>query len=124
MAAADCYVSLHRSEGFGLGVTEAMALGKPVIATRYSGPVDVMTSQNSYPVDYRLVPIPRDYGPYLEGFTWAEPDLEHASLLLRHVTDFRAEAAERGRQAAADIGEWRAPARTGARARKRLEEIR
>ncbi len=69
MAAADCYISLHRSEGFGLGIAEAMALGKPVIATEYSGPADFLTPANSYPVDYRLVPIPRDYGPYLEGFT-------------------------------------------------------
>ena len=43
MRAADCYVSLHRSEGFGLGIAESMALGKPVIATHYSGPVDFMT---------------------------------------------------------------------------------
>ena len=46
-----------------------------------------MTAANSYPVDYRLVPIPRDFGPYLEGFSWAEPDLEQASLLMRHVVD-------------------------------------
>ena len=87
MAAADCYVSLHRSEGFGLGIAEAMALGKPVIATRYSGPADFMTSENSFPVDYRVVRIERDHGPYLEGFTWAEPDLEHASLLMRQVVE-------------------------------------
>ncbi len=124
MAAADCYVSLHRSEGFGLGVAEAMALGKPVIATRYSGPADFMTPANSYPVDYRLVRIPRDYGPYLEGFTWAEPDLEHASCLMRHVADAPGEAAAHGLQAAADIADWRAPARTGASVRRRLEEIR
>ena len=124
IAASDCYVSLHRSEGFGLGVAEAMAMGKPVIATRYSGPADFMTPTNSYAIDYRIVPIARDYGPYLEGFTWAEPDLEHASLMMRQVADAPGEAATRGLQAAADIAEWRAPARTGAFARKRLEEIR
>jgi glycosyltransferase involved in cell wall biosynthesis len=124
IAASDCYVSLHRSEGFGLGVAEAMAMGKPVIATRYSGPADFMTPTNSYAIDYRIVPIARDYGPYLEGFTWAEPDLEHASLMMRQIADAPGEAATRGLQAAADIAEWRAPARTGAVARKRLEEIR
>jgi glycosyltransferase involved in cell wall biosynthesis len=124
MTAADCYVSLHRSEGFGLGIAEAMALGKPVIATNYSGPADFMTSANSYPVNYRLAPIARDFGPYLQGFSWAEPDLEHASLLMREVNIHSAEAAARGRQAAADMAASRAPARTGARVRMRLEEIR
>jgi len=123
MAAADCYVSLHRSEGFGLGIAEAMALGKPVIATRYSGPADFLTSANSYPVDYQLVPISRDYGPYLEGFTWADPDCGQASRWMRHVVDNRDESVTRGRRAAADIGELRSPARTGAHARARLETI-
>ena len=123
MAAADCYISLHRSEGFGLGIAEAMALGKPVIATSYSGPADFLTPANSYSVDYKLAPIPRDYGPYLEGFTWAEPDAEQASRLMRHVVDNRDESAARGRRAAADIAELRSPARTGAQARKRLEAI-
>jgi glycosyltransferase involved in cell wall biosynthesis len=124
MRAADCYVSLHRSEGFGLGIAESMALGKPVIATRYSGPVDLMTAENSYPVEYRLSSIPRDYGPYLEGFSWAEPDVEHASVLMQRVIGDRADSATRGRRAAADIAAWRAPHRTGERVRKRLEEIR
>ncbi|HSZ36690.1 MAG TPA: glycosyltransferase family 4 protein, partial [Acidimicrobiales bacterium] len=52
--ACDVYVSLHRSEGFGLGMAEAMALGKPVIATWYSGNCDFMTPVNSCPVGYRL----------------------------------------------------------------------
>jgi glycosyltransferase involved in cell wall biosynthesis len=124
MAAADCYVSLHRSEGFGLGIAEAMALGKPVIATNYSGPADFMTPANSYPIDYELVSIPRDYGPYLEGFSWAEPDCEQASRLMRHVVGNRDESSARGRRAAADMAELRTPARTGSFARKRLEEIR
>ena len=124
MRAADCYVSLHRSEGFGLTIAEAMALGKPVIATRYSGPVDFLTDANSYPVGYRLVPIGRDYGPYLQGFTWADPDLDQGAAWMRQVTEDRDGASERGRRAAADIAASLAPERTGARARRRLEEIR
>jgi len=124
LAAADCYVSLHRSEGFGLGVAEAMAMGKPVMATNYSGPADLLTSSNSYPVDYRLVSIPRDHGPYLEGSAWAEPDLAQASLLMHHVAEARGEATTRGLRASADIAAERAPTRTGAVARGRLEEIR
>ena len=56
-AGCDCYVSLHRSEGFGNTLAEAMYLGKPVIATGYSGNMEFMTQQNSYPVDYTLRPI-------------------------------------------------------------------
>ena len=123
MAVSDSYISLHRSEGFGLGIAEAMALGKPVIATRYSGPADFLTEANSYPVDYRLVTIPRDYGPYLEGFSWAEPDSDQASRMMRHVVDDRDESTARGRRAAADIGNLRSPDRTGALVRKRLESI-
>jgi glycosyltransferase involved in cell wall biosynthesis len=124
MRAADCYVSLHRAEGFGLTIAEAMALGKPVIATNYSGNTDFMTASNSYPVDYRIVPVGRDYGPYLRGMTWADPDLDQAMALMREVVDDRAGAAERGRRAAADIAAWRTPDRTGALVRRRLEEIR
>ena len=54
MAACDCYVSLHRAEGFGLTLAEAMAIGKPVIATGYSGNVDFMNDANSYLVDYEI----------------------------------------------------------------------
>jgi glycosyltransferase involved in cell wall biosynthesis len=53
----DCYVSLHRSEGFGLGIAEAMLLGKPVIATGYSGNMDFMRPDNSCLIDYSLVDV-------------------------------------------------------------------
>ena len=61
---ADCYLSPHRAEGFGLTLLEAMSLGKPVVATNYSGNVDFMTSDNSYPVDYRLVALTRNSSPF------------------------------------------------------------
>jgi glycosyltransferase involved in cell wall biosynthesis len=124
MRCADCYVSLHRSEGFGIGIAEAMALGKPVIATGYSGNADLMTPENSYPVDYRIVPIERDHGPYLRGYSWAEPDLNHAAALMRQVVENRAESAARGSLAARQIAGTRTPARTGAGVRSRLEAIR
>lgn len=53
----DAYVSLHRSEGFGLGMAECMALGKPVIGTGYSGNSEFMNSENSCLVDYNLIPV-------------------------------------------------------------------
>ncbi len=64
LAASDCYVSLHRSEGFGLTPAEAMYLGKPVIATGYSGNLDYMTPENSYLVDYELRRIGEGNFPY------------------------------------------------------------
>ena len=64
MASCDCYLSLHRSEGFGLTLAEAMFLGKPVVATNYSGNTDFMTGENSYPVDHRLTSIGAGAKPY------------------------------------------------------------
>ena len=63
----DCYVSLHRSEGFGLTMAEAMGLAKPVIATAYSGNMDFMSHENSYLVDYETSEVPADSDPYPTG---------------------------------------------------------
>jgi glycosyltransferase involved in cell wall biosynthesis len=87
MSLVDAYASLHRSEGFGLTMAEAMALGKPVVATGYSGNTDFMRPSNSFLVDYELVQIDRDHGPYRRGSVWANPDLEQAAKLLRLVVD-------------------------------------
>lgn len=84
---ADCYVSLHRSEGLGLGLAECMAQGKPVIATAYSGNLEFMNGDNSYLVDYRLVPVREGDYPDFRGQVWADADVEHAALLMRSVFD-------------------------------------
>ena len=102
-ATCDCYVSLHRAEGFGLTMAEAMYLGKPVIATGYSGNLDFMTAQNSYLVDWKPTPIGADAAPYEPHSEWAEPSVEHAAQLMRGVFDDREEALERGRRGAAEI---------------------
>lgn len=121
---ADCYFSPHRSEGFGLTILEAMGLAKPVIATNYSGNVDFMTEANSYPLPYRLVPLTRDYGPYMRGAVWAEPDQDEAARLIRHVVDHPDEARQHGEQARIDVARDWNPAATGARVRARLEAVR
>jgi glycosyltransferase involved in cell wall biosynthesis len=82
VAASDAYVSLHRAEGLGLTIAEAMALGKPAIATAYSGNLEFMTEENSFLVPYDLVPIPAGVSPYPTGAHWAEPDLEAAAAAL------------------------------------------
>lgn len=79
---------MHRAEGFGLGMAEAMYLGKPVIATNWSANTDYMNEMNSCVVDYKLVKLGRNYGPYEAYQYWAEPSIEHASQYMRRlVTD-------------------------------------
>ena len=79
----DCYVSLHRSEGFGLTMAEAMLMGKPVIATGYSGNLDFMTPDNSLLVSYERVPVAQNFTFYRKGSVWAAPDLSDAARQMR-----------------------------------------
>jgi SAM-dependent methyltransferase len=95
-ALCDCYVSLHRSEGFGLTIAEAMAFGKPAIATGYSGNLAFMDEDSSYLVPYSLTSLDRAVGPYPAGTVWADPDLDEAARLLREVFDRPGRARERG----------------------------
>ena len=101
--ACDCYVSLHRAEGFGLGMAECMYLGKPVIATAYSGNMEFMTPQNSCPIDYTLVPVQEGEYPFWQAQHWAEADVEAAARAMRRVFDDREWASKLGGRAAADV---------------------
>jgi glycosyltransferase involved in cell wall biosynthesis len=123
LALSDCCVSLHRSEGFGLTLAEAMFLGKPVIATGYSGNTDFMTAANSFPVRHRLVPIERDHGPYRAGWRWAEPDEEHAAEQMRAVFADRELARRIGERAREDVRRELSNAAIGRILRRRLERI-
>ena len=121
MSVIDCFVSLHRSEGFGLGLAEAMCVGKPVIATAYSGNVDFMDTENGYLVPYKLrnvLPEDHRYRPelldyYTVEMTWAEPDIEAAAHWLRHVYENPAEAKAKGIKAAERIHRDFSPAAVG-----------
>lgn len=95
-ASSDCYVSLHRSEGFGFTVAEAMAMGIPVISTDYSGTAEFVDPVNCWPVPYEIVEVGPDAAPYPPGARWAEPDLDAAAQAMREVADDPARAAERG----------------------------
>lgn len=81
----DVLISLHRSEGFGLSLAEAMYLGKPVIGTNWSGNVDFMNEHNSCLVDYSLVNLGKDYGPYKAYQHWAEPNISHAAEYMKRL---------------------------------------
>jgi glycosyltransferase involved in cell wall biosynthesis len=87
MSVCNCYVSLHRSEGFGYGMAEAMMLGKPVIATNYSGSVDFTRSETAFLVDYQLVPVRAGEYEYCcpNGQVWAEANIEQAAHLMHCV---------------------------------------
>lgn len=95
LAGCDAYVSLHRSEGFGFPIAEAMVLGKPVVATGYSGPRDFLDEETGYPVRWRPVVQKTALPPYPAETRWAEPDEEHAADSLSRVVSDRAESARR-----------------------------
>ena len=123
-AHCDCYVSLHRSEGYGLTMAEAMALGKPVIATEYSGNLDFMTRENSFLCSYRMVEIGEDSAPYPPRARWAEPAIDEAASLMRQVYDDPALAKSRGARAAEDVLRLHSPTVAGKAIRARIEAIR
>ncbi|MFL6537221.1 MAG: glycosyltransferase [Chthoniobacterales bacterium] len=123
VAMCDCFVSLHRSEGFGLGLAEAMLLGKPVIATGYSGNLAFMNHENSMLVDYEMVEITEDRPVYTKGNRWAEPSVEHAAQLMREVFDDREAAFAKARRVQPEIADLLSLEAAGRRMRDRLEQI-
>jgi glycosyltransferase involved in cell wall biosynthesis len=122
-AACDCFVSLHRSEGFGLAIAEGMYLGKPVIVTDWSATAEYVTPENGCPVRAPLVTLERSHGPYAKGATWADPDPSHAAGYMRTLVADRALAGRLGAAARATVETRFAPAVIGARYRRRLEII-
>jgi glycosyltransferase involved in cell wall biosynthesis len=122
------YVSLHRSEGYGLTLLEAMALGVPVIATAYSGNLDFMNGLNSWLIPYRLVPT-TNTGQYPEGLLWADADIDAAASAIREVLSNSsgsgsAEVRAKTRQAQRDAASLIDPTGASSAIAKRLREIR
>lgn len=123
MACADAYVSLHRSEGLGLTMAEAMLLGRPVVATRFSGNLDFMNDENSLLVDCDLVTIEKDIAPYRAGQTWAEPNVTHAAHLMRKLYDDPEWGRKLGARAKIDLEHRLCSNVTGQKMVQRLAEI-
>ncbi|MEX0618269.1 MAG: glycosyltransferase [Pseudohongiellaceae bacterium] len=119
----DCFVSLHRSEGFGLVIAEAMARGKVVLATGWSGNMDFMNTGNSMIVDYNLVELDRDYGPYRQGQIWAEPDLDDAAGKMLAVHENPSGNKLLGERARSNCAELLSGERVGKLVTSRLEAI-
>jgi glycosyltransferase involved in cell wall biosynthesis len=122
--ACDCFVSLHRSEGFGLGPAEAMSLGKPAIITNWSGNTDYMTVNNCIPIDYKLVQLGRDYGPYKAHQHWAEPDLGQTAQWMKKLVAEPELAATIGGRGQETINTHFSPHAVGKIIQARLQEIR
>jgi glycosyltransferase involved in cell wall biosynthesis len=106
---SDAYVSLHRAEGFGLGLAESMRLGKPVVATAWSGNVDFMNEGNSLLVEYDLVPLKAGQYSHTQGQRWAEASIEQAATCMRLLVDEVGLAERIGKRARKDICEKLSP---------------
>lgn len=123
LASVDSFISLHRAEGFGLSIAEAMAYGLPVVATGWSGNVDFTHAHNAALVSCDFVRSEVAHGPYPAGTLWAEPRLDDAARLMRRVwidPVWREQIAQAGKETVAT----KLSARTvGAAMRERLDQI-
>ena len=119
----DCFVSLHRSEGFGRGIAEALLLGKPVIVTGYSGNMDFSNPQNACIVDYQLVDVGPDEYPHAAGQQWADPNLEQAAGYMKRLVSDPAWGAALARQGRELVVAQHGFEAVGRRCRARLEQL-
>lgn len=123
-ACCDAFVSLHRSEGFGRGLAEALQLGLDVVATDHGGNTDFCHGPLAHPVRCRSVPIPPDvYPPADEQHHWAEPDINEAAAILRRVADLSRGRTSRVQESISTYRHHFSPQTVGERYRQRLEAI-
>ena len=94
--APDLYASLHRAEGFGLPVAEAMCVGVPALATDWSGSAEYVNESNGYPIRATLTPVRDPQSKYRSEGRWAEPDIEHAAARMREAATDAAQRQARG----------------------------
>jgi len=120
----DAYVSLHRAEGFGLGLAECMALGKPVIATAWSGNLDFMDRETACLVDYRLVKVKDGEYPHPAGAVWAEASIRSACEAMRQLANDPAGARQLGERARYAVRKTLSPERTAHLISERLMQLK
>lgn len=123
LSGTDCYTSLHRAEGFGFGLTEAMALGKPVIGTDYSGNTEFLMPETGYPVPFELKPIGLDEYIYPESQVWAYPDEDACADAMRRVFTLPEEAKAKAEAGQRFVRNRYNPTNVGRIAEARAREI-
>jgi glycosyltransferase involved in cell wall biosynthesis len=123
LCGCNAFVSLHRSEGFGRGIAEAMYYGKPTIATAYSGNMDFCTPETCALVDYRLVPVKEGEYPFWRNQVWADPNIEEAARWMQRLAADPTLAASMGQRAQEDIRASNGAAVVGRRMRARLADL-
>ncbi|MFJ1762741.1 glycosyltransferase [Amycolatopsis sp. NPDC088138] len=119
-ASSDAYVSLHRSEGFGLTVAEAMVRGLAVIATDYSSTTEFFHDGTGWPIPHGMIEVGEGWPPYQPEAVWADPDLDAAAKAMREVADDPEEARRRGEAARAHVLRTRSMASAAAWAETQL----
>ena len=87
VAAADCLVSLHRGEGLGLHLADAMWLQTAVLASRYSGNLDFMDDESAALIDVAMIAVENGEGAYPDGFQWADPSIREAAAWMSRLVD-------------------------------------
>jgi ADP-heptose:LPS heptosyltransferase len=120
----DCYLSLHKGEGWGYPLFEAAAAGKPVVATRYGGPLDYLDQERHWFVQIKLSPVRQSYVLYRPTMNWAEPDISHASLGLRWIYEHQSEARANAQDAAIALRTKFSLERIGEAAKARLQQLK
>jgi glycosyltransferase involved in cell wall biosynthesis len=117
----DCFVSLHRAEGFGRNIAEAMLLGKPVVVSAFSGNMDFTNEETAFLVHGDLILVrPGEY-PFHEGQVWLDPDLEAAADAMRRVADDPTERNRRGAKGPEMVSARYSPEAVGRRYFERLK---
>ncbi len=123
LAGCDVYVSLHRTEGFGMTMAEAMSYGRPVIATGFGGNLEYMTPDNSYIVPASPTEVGTGVRVYPPDGIWGEPDLSAAASMMRQAVDNPEDARRRGAEAAKHIETFHSHRAVGESVQRELERL-